>query len=346
MPRRTHATRCPSQLTRSLAAVTLASLTALASPASAQPAPESQPASGDTEAMKEARRKLFTDALRDMADKQWEACRVKTLGAWAARKHPQVASLLGICEVELGLFREAAEHLHYALENGEGEEPIRGPQVKEAFAKAQAKVGTVAFTATQAEVELRVGGEVVARAPATLFFAPGEHTVEATLQGYAAKSEKLSVAAGDSKAVAIQLEALGAGAGDPERPDPTDEPVAKRPLWPAIVLGGVAAAGVGLGITGFVVAGGARSDADDAAAAGIAAGGCGPDGSRCPSGLDALDQVNTMRGVGVAGFAVGGAALAGMIVYLVLPDPAPTERSMWLAPTFGNANGLSLGGTF
>jgi hypothetical protein len=170
MHRRTQATRRTTQLTRSLATVTLASLTVLAPPDSAQPAPESQPTSGDTEAMKETRRKLFADALRDMADKQWEACRVKTLGAWPARKHPQLASLLGICEVELGLFRDAEEQLHDALENGEGEEPIRRPQMKAgeepirrpqmkaAFAKTQGEIGTVAFTASKPEVELRIGG--------------------------------------------------------------------------------------------------------------------------------------------------------------------------------------------
>jgi hypothetical protein len=342
---RHHEPRAPRAL---LAAAALASCSLLAVPAASQPTPAA--ASGDTEAMKAARRELFAEALRDMAAKQWEACRVKTLGAWAARKHPQVASLLGICEVELGLFRDAAEHLHYALENGEGEEPIRGPQVKEAFAKAQAKVGTVVATAAQPGVELRVGETVIGPAPATIFFEPGEHALEARLEGHAPGREALTLAAGDRKELRFDLAPLAAGTGGggsgAELPRPDDEPRAPKPLWPAIVLGGVGAVGVGLGITGFVLAGSARSEADDIAAAAAAGAGCGPDGSRCPDGVDALGRVDTMRGLGIAGVAVGGAALTGLVIYLVLPRGSAEETSMWFAPTVGESTGLSLGGRF
>lgn len=341
---------------RLTAAIMLAATMSLASPSFAQSAPKPAAESQDTEAMKEARRQLFKEALLAMSDKKWEECRVKTLGTWTAGKHPQVASLLGICEVELGLFRDGAEHLRYALDRGEGDQPIRGEQVKTAFAKALTKVGAVDVTATPEGVELRLGERIVGEAPTTLYFDPGEHQLEARHDGHATKLVQVSAKAGEKQSLAITLEPLASdlkggdlvrppGPGD-ERPDPIDEPTAKRPLWPAFVLGGVAAVGVGLGVTGFVVAGGARGDADDAI---LAAGpsGCGPDGAACAGVQSSLDQVNTMRGLGIGGFAVGGAALAGMIVYLVIPSSSePGTGGLRLTPTFGSTNGLSLGGSF
>lgn len=283
-----------------------------------------------------------------MADKKWEECRVKTLGTWTAGKHPQVASLLGLCEVELGLFRDGAEHLKYALDRGEGEQPVRGEQVKQAFAKALEKVGAVDITAEPEGVELRIGERVVGQAPVTLYFEPGEHELEARHDKHLTKRVSLRAAAGEKQSLKITLDPLaseliggGLGGGGTERPEQPDEPTAKKPLWPVFVLGGVAAAGLGLGITGVVVAGGAYDDAEAAAS------GCGPDGAACSAAQSSLDDVNTMRGLGIGGFAVGGAALAGLIVYLVVPSSAPSaEAGLSISPMFGSTNGFSLGGTF
>lgn len=326
------------------AAFCLATTLGLAGPAQAQAdAPQ------DTQAMKEARRQLFTEALKAMADKKWEECRVKTLGTWTAGKHPQVASLLGLCEVELGLFRDGAEHLKYALDRGEGEQPVRGEQVKQAFAKALEKIGAVDITAEPEGVELRIGERVVGQAPTTLYFDPGEHELEARHDKHVTKRVSLRAAAGEKQSLKITLDplaseliggGLGGEGGGTERPEQPDEPTAKKPLWPVFVLGGVAAAGLGLGITGVVVAGGAYDDAEAAAS------GCGPDGSLCADAQSSLDDGNTMRGLGIGGFALGGAALTGMVVYLVWPESASTSTGLRFAPQFGATNGISLGGTF
>jgi hypothetical protein len=98
--------------------------------------------------------------------------------------------------------------------------------------------------------------------------------------------------------------------------------------------------GVGLGVTGFVVAGGAYDDAESSASR------CGPAGTLCSAAQSSLDDGNTMRGIGIGGFALGGAALTGMVVYLVWPESASPSTGLRFAPQFGATNGISLGGTF
>lgn len=73
---------------------------------------------------------------------------------------------------------------------------------------------------------------------------------------------------------------------------------------------------------------------------------CGLDGGGCGEIGDDLDNVNLMRGLGGAGVVVGGAALVGMIVYLVLPGEPSEPSAIRLAPMVGESVGLSLGGTF
>jgi hypothetical protein len=324
---------------------------ATSSLASAQPA-----APPDTEAMKEARRQLFKEALLAMGAKKWEECRVKTLGTWTAGKHPQVAALLGVCEVELGLFRDGAEHLRYALDRGEGDQPVRGQQVKDAFAKALTHVGAVDVTAAGAPAEVRLAGRVLGDTPITVYLTPGDSQIELRREGFASKLVSITIAAGEQKPLEVTLDALAPDlkGGDPtqppvsEVPEPPardDEPRADKPLWPAFVLGGVGALGVGLGITGFVVSGGAYADAEEAAAA-AGPGGCGPDGSACAGVQDSLDSSNTMRGLGIGGVALGGAALAGMVVYLLVPSSSSETGGLRLSPVVGNTNGLVLGGSF
>ena len=328
-----------------LSTLTLALVASLASDARAQAGGTDAPPNKADEVM-DARQRAFDEAVAAMARRDWGECRVKTLGAWAVKKDATIAGLAGVCEVELELYRDAAEHLHFAMANGEGEVAGRGPQVKAAYEKALTRVGALDFSSTPAGAELRLQGQLVGVAPAMVFVDPGKHAFEARIDGHESKTESIELAAGEKKVLSLRLNPID-GATRPPLDPPDDEPRKRRPAWPAFVLGGVAAVGVGVGITGFVVAGGARSSAEETVAA-VGPRGCGVDGSACASlGVgDELDRQDTFRGLGIGGFALGGARLTGMILYLVLPESESRSTGLRIAPSFGEAQGLILGGTF
>ena len=124
----------------------------------------------------------------------------------------------------------------------------------------------------------------------------------------------------------------------------SDEPV-EKPIWPAIVLGGAGAAGLAVGIAGVVV--GAQKDADASALASSAS--CTPvvTPSCLADGIDLADEWATFTTVGIVGFGIGGAALVGMTIYLLVPTRRPDEAAWqvvpWLDP---QTAGVSVGRTF
>ena len=264
----------------------------------AVPCAYAQPKPGENEPMNDAARALFTEAVAAWQKKDFATCRVKALGAWGVKKHPQIASLLGICGAELGGFdRESAEHLAFAIESGEDQHPERGTDVRAAFEKVKARIATVKVT------------------------------LEITKQGYEPMNIKLDVFAGGQEQLSIELLVEGTKGGNGKDPEPRGE----KPIWPYIVLGGVGAAGLGAGI-GLMVAGvGATGDYEGTPCAG------GED--TCPQDVqDAVSERNTLVGVSAGMFALGGAAIAGLIGYAVWSGPeadAGAKDEAWIIPAVG-----------
>ena len=143
---------------------------------------------------------------------------------------------------------------------------------------------------------------------------------------------------------------------------PADEvkpPVSKRSVVPAVVLGVLAAAGIGTGI-GATVAWSSNNSAAHQAAVALNSefGGCNPqyvsyDPKQCANIQNKLDAAQTYGNVAVGTFIVGGATAAGMVLYLVWPSPQakkPGQISaprVWLTPIVGPTNhGLILSGSF
>ncbi len=119
-----------------------------------------------------------------------------------------------------------------------------------------------------------------------------------------------------------------------------------RPIWPAILLGGVGAAGVAVGVAGFVLAAQRDSDLEELAGSPT----CQPTitGDCITQGEDIAGEKDSFNAMGIAGVAIGGAALIGMTIYLVLPQPSnPQKARATVAPWFGpGVGGLSAYGTF
>jgi hypothetical protein len=123
-----------------------------------------------------------------------------------------------------------------------------------------------------------------------------------------------------------------------------------KPIWPAIVLGGVGAAGLAVGIAGFVVSVQSSSDADDLADEVRAAGSnCNATSATCADIVSALEDKQTFQGVGIAGLVVGAASLTGMAIYLAVPQSAeggPKPSALRLTPLLGPTSGVFIEGNF
>lgn len=94
--------------------------------------------------------------------------------------------------------------------------------------------------------------------------------------------------------------------------------------WTAI---GAGVAGVGVGILGHVLGQGKQGDIEDT-------GLC--EGTRCPSALKGdINQLDTMRALSIAGFAVGGVGLAVGGTLLFLSSRSSKEQSAYVQPWIG-----------
>src|SRR6185437_10284447 len=147
--------------------------------------------------------------------------------AFALKKGYDIAGNLGAAELAQGKHREAAQHLAFTLRlfpiTGD---PALREQMKKAFEQCQKEVGALRVKVAPAGAAVRVDGapvtaedaSKVASAPASpageaprvdeIFVDPGEHLVEAALDGYTGAPQHVSVAKGGSVEVAITLTPL------------------------------------------------------------------------------------------------------------------------------------------
>ncbi len=269
--------------------------------------------------------------------------------AWSQRKSWDIAGNLGLTEAAQKKWDEAAEHLAYALGHIGGlAKPEQRRALEERLAEAKTQVATVTVR-TSAGATVTVGPRLYKPLEGPLFLAPGTHSITASLEGFETSSATATVKAGEATEIAIELKPIagatptGSASSSGSSAVPPPPPKGEKPIWPPILLGGVAAVGVGLGV-GFLAAdAGKTSEADDLAA------GCPTAPASCvTAGDDLLSTANTFRGVGIAGFGLAGAGLIGMVIVLALPAPSADENaSLELAPVFGpTQQGFSLHGTF
>jgi hypothetical protein len=286
--------------------------------------------------------------------------------AFALKKGYDIAGNLGAAELAQGKHREAAQHLAFTLRlfpiTGD---PALREQMKKAFDQAQKEVGALRVKLAPAGAALRVDGATVAPdqasgaagqaagdAPAAdaIFVEPGEHVVEATLDGYTGAPEHVSVAKGASVDVAITLTPLPPPAPPPPPPAPP-----KRSFVPAYVLAGVSGAAI---IGGAAFLGASTSKRNDAEAAGavivMAHKSCIPGASnydtvRCPPLVDTLHADDTFHDVAVGVFVGAGVAGASAIAYSLWAQarPRPSGHDVRVTPVLGGeARGVIVSGAF
>jgi len=263
--------------------------------------------------------------------------REKLRAAFAAKRSYDVAANLGFVEAELGAWKDAATHLDYAARLfPPSAEPEIGTRIHDYLTDVRTHVAALQIDA-DADASVSVDGERIGRTPleAPLFLEPGAHVLLLQKDGFEDLSENVEAKAGTSTARQLRMV---------KREGPTGVEPTERPLWPALVIGGVGVAGLGVGIAGFVLRAGARSDADSLHDSLTTSGkACA---SPCPID-DKLGDANTFLGLGIAGVSVAGAATIGTVIYLLLPnEPAETSSAVRIVPVLGDSFGLSVKGTF
>jgi hypothetical protein len=210
----------------------------------------------------------------------FERARVEFAQAFALVQHPAIARNLADTETQLGRYRDAAEHWSFFLKtvppNRDRTDGERG------LAECRKHVARLVVAAEE-KAAISVDGKLVGEAPLAneLWLEPGEHVVEARVSGKRPATERVVLAAGDDRNVALVHptgESAAAESQSPAAVQPVDAAQPSRnngsPL-PAergtsvrtpVLVGGVALTTValGIGVVYGLKAQSASGDADSA----------------------------------------------------------------------------------
>jgi hypothetical protein len=283
---------------------------------------------------------------------------VRYLEAWKRKQSYDIAGNLGLVELKLERWREAAEHLAYSEQNvpavrdADGEK--RYQRTRELFKEVRARVGGARVKVTTDDgrsaqkADVFVDGRLVGSVDAgggvkqplglsEVFVDPGSRTFSASIAECADASAVLMVPKGGSVSVELVLSCR------------------KRVSVPWMAAGyGVAALGVGVGVGALVHAMARDEDADTAWVdlyGTYGASACNPNGNhaQCDELTTADSDSQVFRGIAIGGFIAGGAAAILTTVYVLAGGSAPgkAEPSIQTAFSVGpDGGGAVVRGSF
>src|SRR5262249_47545609 len=141
-------------------------------------------------------------------EQRWAEARDLYDKAWRLKKTHDIAANLAYVELKLGRFRDAAEHLAFAVKSW----PPTGKADKRAYAvadlqNAKREVGTLTIHVTVPRTDVLVDGKLVGQAPIDddVFVEPGSHTVEAKHAGYSDAKQIVQAAKGSAQTVTLTM---------------------------------------------------------------------------------------------------------------------------------------------
>lgn len=309
------------------------------------------------EALSETARELFAKGVKASQQQRWDQCRAAFLAALSVKSHPQIAGNLASCELKLGMFREAAEHITYFLGNQTQDTPTGRREAGEAVLKeASAKITTIRVRVDLDGADVLVDGRSVGKAPLStpIFLEPGKHTIEARQDGYSTARVPVEASAGLSKDIALLL-TPARSTGPILTPARNTEPMSvskSQAIWPVAVGAGAAAAFLGGGVVFTVVSNSKASDADAKQAELLAKSGSNACVGKMVGECATLKGLNkssdTFRGLAVGGYVTAGFLGVATLTYALWPSAKPEARiGLHAAPMIGvGTAGLVVGGEF
>lgn len=239
--------------------------------------------------------------------------------AWSLKHSYDIGGNLGIAEASLGKWRDAAEHLSFALDtfpaNGK---PEHRKLLEEKFKAARAQVAALTIKVDVEGATVSIDGVDIdpTLRRGVVFVDPGIRAVDAKLTGYSPARDVVRATAGATLEVSLKLQAPSAPPQPPKATPVRDAPVEKGSAVPGIgwiaATGAAAAVGLGVGI-GLTVAANGKSSEADQIGKGLGPSACaggGAQSTKCVSLHDALTAQGTMTSGAIAGFVIGGALAA------------------------------------
>ncbi len=293
---------------------------------------------------------------------QWDAAYAEFSAAWALSRHPRVAASLGQAELEVGKYRDAAEHLSYFLRQAVGASAADRDAITSLFLEARAKIGALRIRADDPGVEVLVDGVVVGTTPLVtdVFVDPGRRTITARKQGFAFVSEAIEVAPGDAvREMRIQerrqeTEGVVPGPGPVPRPGPGQREGALE--WRPWAIGGGAiltTAGLVAGIGMTARANYWSREADEQWASlerqvpqneSVCT---GDRTATCGDVIKKRENQDEVENAAKAGFVVGGVALAATLAVVFWPEKRGQRASVMVLPAVGSGeSGVRVLGSF
>jgi hypothetical protein len=339
--------------------------------AAAQTAGATSPASEDAASKADA---LFKAANDDLAKQKWADAEAKLLAAFALNRSYDIAANLGNTQYRLGKYRDAAEHLAFAVRSW----PVIGKREQREFsakrlAEARKFVAAVTIRVSSPGAKVLIDGREVGLTPlaAEVFVEPGRRRIEARLEGYEPATSVLESAAGSAREVSLTLAKIeskraaivegehragggtgargDAGAGVASGAKTTDHEGEPSKV---LIIAGIATSVVLVG-TGIVFAAVSNGRANDAAAV---SGELGQRDVQCPSAAYTAkcdevlrhEEARVLLGNMAFWSIVGGVAVGGgtAIYALAAPRPASKGGIMIVPAAAPHAGGLLLSGVW
>lgn len=269
---------------------------------------------------------IYKEAVRLFKKGDFE----KALGGfqevWVTEKKPKVMGNIGRCELKLGKYRDAAEHLDLFLRLDTEMTPDERKDVYDLLGEAKKHVTTLRVTVTPAGAEVFVNGESKGRAPleGDIFVEPGRHKIEARTDKGAELTE-IDTQSGAEWPVKLEVKEKVVMKPPPPPPPPSTPPMRIALL---VVGSGVAVAGLGVWAGMWSAEMKKRDDLDTICKPReCPAPGASDYSSKSDERVKAGHERATLSNISTAGLVVGSAVGAATLGYLIFGSKNPAKST-------------------
>jgi len=212
-----------------------------------------------TAAVNERARKLQLEGAKLFDEGKFPQAYVAFLAAWGVSKLPGIAANMADCEMNLGKFRDAAEHFRYVVKDTSADtKPEDRKRAQTKLDDVLKRVAAVTVIVPLDDAVVLLDGAPLGKSPfkESVYVDPGAHTLDATHEGYEPARIAFEAAAGSTPIVRLPFK--------PAR-RAEDEPNAFDKVRPWVIRGGAGVGLVGI-ITGAATAAAANAKARSATA--------------------------------------------------------------------------------
>lgn len=262
----------------------------------------------------------------------WGVARTHYAEAFLQQPSFDTAIALARIDAKLELWAEAANYLHFALNDFPPTENRR--DVVAELEQVSKRVGRLELQSEPEGATIKVGGNAVTTS--TYFVSPGSQTISFELSGFESQTKTVDVMAGQTEVIRAVL-AFSASGDDPNHQSenskstlPKLHELEPNPAKTWVLVGGGAATAIGAGFTiGFALNANANSSKVDEL--GSMAGNCTESETQvCRDLLAAADaQTLASKRAVVAGAITGGLLVATTVLYFTLPSSRLQVSAGW-----------------